>query len=148
MNIPQEIIDQINDLKSQMYTKGSIIREIKKTTKDKKIARDYVEHVLAEQQQYFIDNPEKRLGDIKSVIISSSITCAVMIGITIAIPALTNGQLKAVGALLLLALASGLIAAFKLVQFAYYKMKLRATNTNSGNNTNEVDDARTWGDLE
>lgn len=147
MNIPQETIDQILDLKSQMYTKGSIVREVKKATKDKKVAQDYVEYVLSERQQHFNDNPEKRLGDIQSALISSSVTCAVVICLAIAISAITNGQFRATGGLLLLGLVSGVIAFFKLMQFAYYKVQLGNTDT-STSDTHEIGDVRTWEDLE
>lgn len=124
MEIPQEIVDQIHDLKSQMYTKGSIVREVKRVTKDKKLAKEYVGYVLGRRQQQLNDNPKKRLSEIKSTLLSSSLTCVGLIGIAVVIHIISNGTFRATGGLALLAIVSGIIAVFKLLQLAYYSVKL------------------------
>jgi len=78
--VPKEIKASILDYKAQLYSKGSIVREIKKLTKDKELAVQYVELVLGERKKELENNPQLYKDEGKRLMKVSAI------GLVISIP--------------------------------------------------------------
>lgn len=57
MDVPEEIRDRILDLKAEMYSKGSIVRDIKRITHDKALAQKYVDEILSQRKRVLAENP-------------------------------------------------------------------------------------------
>ncbi len=57
-SVPPEIEEKIINLKGQFYSKGSIVRAIKKQAGSKEKALEYISIVTKDVKQQEIDNPE------------------------------------------------------------------------------------------
>jgi len=86
MDVPEEIRDRILYLKAQMYSKGSIVRDIKSTTRDKILAQKYVAEVLSQRTKVLVENPRIYKDEGKKLIITGLVITIIPIIIVVIFP--------------------------------------------------------------
>lgn len=156
MNVPQEIIELVLNLKAQTYSRGSIVREVKKITKDKELASEYVDAVLAERKSILNKRTsDDKIQEAKSGLLYSGLACVglltlggIITGITYTM-AEPSGTYVATTGLFLVGLISGVVAVWRLAQLLFYLAKRGASyQSATPHSQRETDDTRAWKDLE
>lgn len=153
-NAPEEIIRLVLDLKSQLYTKGSIVRAVNKKVKNKDLARQYVEEILHERKTVLSGRTmDEKVSEAKNGLLYSALICAgsfilggIITGITYSM-AEPGGTYTVTTGLFLVGLISGVIALWRLFQLLFYLASRGSNNKVAASRHHQIDSNRTWKDL-
>lgn len=158
MKPPEDVTRLILALRAQGYTKGSIVREIKKYADSREQATQYVDEVLTARKDALRENLDMGVDEARKALVGSGLTSlgcfalgSVITGITYSM-AEDGGTYTVTTGLFLVGAITGLVALFQLLRWLYYLSRRRILSgkqsLTTGPQSTGSTGARSWNDLE